>query len=87
MKHFSTLQSRLLVDPGDLLAKCFSRQMLTKKQYCHIRDIAPSKQGDYILIAISTTPENFSKFLTILHSHENDLYADVLKDLDTILSA
>ena len=61
--------------------------MLTEKQYCHIRDIAPSKQGDYILIAISTTPENFSKFLTILHSHENDLYSDMLVDLDTILTA
>ena len=61
--------------------------MLTGEQYFRITDIAPCKQADGILKAIGTTAENFSKFLTILHSHENDLYADILVDLDTILNA
>ena len=87
MKHFYTLRYRLLRDPGDILAKCFTQQMLTGEQYFHITDIAPSKQADSILKAISTTAENFSKFLTILRSHENNLYADMLVDLDTILTA
>ena len=61
--------------------------MLTREQYRCIQEKAPSKQTDDILIAISTTQKNFSKFLKILHSDERGLYADMLKDLDTILTA
>ena len=88
MKHFSTLRRRLLVDPGDLLAECYARQMLTWEQYCDLlAERAPRKQRDDILVAISSTPKNFSKFLNILHSHENSQYADILEDLDMILTA